>query len=363
MFSGIRLLIQGTKNAYTTLQIGDCVLYTTDENGDFKKTLGYLTKDYKIQQLGVFEVNDSKYHSYTAVPPIPAQQLIDAKNLLRIVSSDRRNGTFTVDEYLGDDVYIPVISNTPADLITTPSNFNSTSAAQTGTFSPPRVTEVNDDNHSSGVTKITINSDFPNQQLLLLQAELKVAKLELQLLHEQIKMNSTQNSVINSDSKLHPRSVDQSRSSESTTHSHLKYCRKVTKSGQFLFVSGCVGVDVYSYVLAKTTTDDFIKSISSMSSLEIEVHEAVKNIKSILLDHQCDLKNIVTFDVYVKQPNASDRIHKLMLHEFGITANEDHEIDNEDQLSTILLPRMRFVEANIPLTCGANFEIDVQVVL
>ena len=115
--AGLRLLIQGTKNAYTTLLPWDVVLYIQNQ----QKTVGFLTTNNTIQQLGVLEKDDAEYLPDLSTPPQPAQKLIDAKQLLRIISADRSNGIFTIDEYLGDDVYVPIIKpvEPPSSILTT----------------------------------------------------------------------------------------------------------------------------------------------------------------------------------------------------------------------------------------------------
>jgi 2-iminobutanoate/2-iminopropanoate deaminase len=110
----LRLLIQGTKNAYTTARAGDVLSYLLEGNVHGKKNirLGALTENGQIAPLcNRIEGGAEFYYDHTS-PTLSAEKLKEENRLCRVISSDRRNNAFIIDEYLDDSYVIPVIGGT-----------------------------------------------------------------------------------------------------------------------------------------------------------------------------------------------------------------------------------------------------------
>eukprot|EP01041_Mallomonas_annulata_P005429 gene5429-10884_t len=106
----IRILIQGTKNAYTTIRPYDVILYGIETNADGQSSrLGVLTTDSLIRPLCSFGEDD--LYIDESESPLSVNMLKDQGKLLRVVSSDRRGtNCFIIEEYINDDVMIPIKS-------------------------------------------------------------------------------------------------------------------------------------------------------------------------------------------------------------------------------------------------------------
>ena len=113
LYSEFRLLIQGTKNAYTTIRVNDVLLYV---NSKGNSGLG-VYKEGKIFPLCNYDKGSSAFFVDYAVQAPDADELKAASKLLRVVSSDRRGqNCFIIEEFISSDVEIPIrleSDNTP----------------------------------------------------------------------------------------------------------------------------------------------------------------------------------------------------------------------------------------------------------
>lgn len=111
--SEFRLLIQGTKNAYTTIRTNDVLLYI---NSNGNSGLG-VYKESKILPLCNYDKGSSSFYIDFAVPAADVNELKASSKLLRVVSSDRKGqDCFIIEEYISSDVEIPIrleANNTP----------------------------------------------------------------------------------------------------------------------------------------------------------------------------------------------------------------------------------------------------------
>lgn len=119
-FKSLKILIHGTKNAYTTVRTFDVVLYKLDSPIismhpryltpiNQTKSLAVYSEDEDLIPLCNFEKGSNEYFTDKFRPNLNPDALSRDKRILRVVSSDRR-GTdcFIVDEYIDDDVHVPV---------------------------------------------------------------------------------------------------------------------------------------------------------------------------------------------------------------------------------------------------------------
>lgn len=112
LLAELKLLIQGTKNAYTTLRTGDIVYYQHENSSsdDETRALGLFTAEGTIAPL-CNHVDESREVFYLdkEQEPLSANGLIEEGKLLRIVSSDKRGNKYLIEEYIDrNDVFIPV---------------------------------------------------------------------------------------------------------------------------------------------------------------------------------------------------------------------------------------------------------------
>jgi len=108
----IRILIHGTKNAYTYLREYDVALFEMDnlvtENSESAATrrLGVLLGGYYLYPLCRYD--GESLHIDPEIPALSAEDLNRKGKLLRVISSFRKGtDTFFVEEYLDDSIFIP----------------------------------------------------------------------------------------------------------------------------------------------------------------------------------------------------------------------------------------------------------------
>lgn len=372
--SGLRILIQGTKNAYTTLQTWDCVLYTIPEIDEKEISVGYMTPEAKIQPLGVLEEGDAEFRPDLSLPLLSAKQLIEEKKLLRIVSSDRSKGIFTIDEYLGDEVYIPVIkpqstisnaiSQLPPQVIQELTTVQITPLPKD--LASPLYSAVSNEQLISNGSHVS--NSVLEESVEIVRAELKVARLELKLLileNKQSKANSpSSTSVVAASISNSVRSIDNSRLNELISNDTLMNeaapvkvqssptCARIVRSGSQIYISGCNGVDALSRALPNTVTDDFIRALEQTPrSFDTEVREAFKNLQTILKEnspqaysfqstaHLCSINCVIT------NLDQADVVRKIYSSMFPTIQGN------------LLQPPLRIIQSN-SLSFDAEIEID-----
>lgn len=380
--SGLRILIQGTKNAYTTLQTWDCVLYTIPEIDGRDISVGFMTPESKIQPLGVLEEGDAEFRPDLSRPLLSAKQLIEEKKLLRIVSSDRSKGIFTIDEYLGDEVFIPVIKNpsatiTAADsavssvLDTKPATMmpilqgvaNPPQASMSEAMCPPTSSSSRSSSSSNSDSNYYGQGGSDDESIELVRARLKVARLELQLLTLESRASNTPISLPPSLTSAIARPGDDLRTTPLSTQSlsvagqmepvivrSSPNCARVVRSGSLLHVSGCNGVDALSRALPTSINDDFIRALDQTPrSLESEAREAFKNLQTILAENAppsvqsvAHIGSITCVINDLNQARIVTKIYKLMFPMQGDLGQ----------------PPLRFVQSSGILAYEAELELD-----
>lgn len=117
LYAEMRILIYGSKNAYTTIRPDDLVLYSitpveADSGRLQTRALGLYTAKKEVLPLYVLSDSDktlfTEFHVDTAAKPLPAKELQEKGQLLRIVSADKHKGKYRVTEFLDEQVFIDV---------------------------------------------------------------------------------------------------------------------------------------------------------------------------------------------------------------------------------------------------------------
>lgn len=113
-----RLRIQGTKNAYTTVKVGDVISYRLDQPKNGKEVrLGAYGADGKLYPLCNRIELGSEFFIDTTAEPISVEELQTKNRLLRVVSSDRRSNAYIIEEYLDSSIYIPVVDESRSNIV------------------------------------------------------------------------------------------------------------------------------------------------------------------------------------------------------------------------------------------------------
>jgi len=176
----LKLLIQGTTNAYTTVRTGDIVSYKlsseleSDEDmtdifsisgSDVAtKGLGLFTNEGEVLPLCVRDKFRDEYYIDHTRAPLRVSALQNEGRLLRMISANRipDKNAYRVDEWIDQSYYVPIVSSDEVhrfeEASKSKSKFESTKEEKKSV--------VND--HDEDIAEI--------------EAKLKVAKLELQLL-------------------------------------------------------------------------------------------------------------------------------------------------------------------------------------
>lgn len=224
LFAEIRLLIQGTKNAYTTARTHDVLSYELARPvGEKNKRLAVLSEDGKLLPLSNVVEGGSEFVVDPKESPLSPEKLKSEGRLLRIFSSDRRGQEYVIEEYIDDDVYIPVIQ--------------------------PAASPTSSGDLFGGDDGIEYSDTM--SLIVAAEAQLEAAKNILTALRSHQK--STEKVVISSPNA--PRAVG-------------PYSQAVRAQG-LLFVSGCLGMD--------PTTSKMVEG-----GIEAQIKRALANLKEIL---------------------------------------------------------------------------------
>lgn len=235
LHASIRLLIQGTKNAYATIQTGDVVSFKTSQPHDGKSVrLGVLSADGKIVPLAAVETGSADFVVDPSEEALSAARLKDDNKLLRMYSVDRRGETYTIDEYLDADLlYMPVVQP----------------------IEKAAATAVNE-----------------NPEIVIIEAELAAAELRAKLL----RLRSQQSSSV-----IQPLTAVQSNKAPQPIGPYSQAIRQ----GNTLYVSGCIGIDPATGQLVS-------------GGIENETKQALNNLAAILESGQSSSQQIMKVTIY-----------------------------------------------------------------
>lgn len=338
LFGEMRILIHGTKNAWTTLRPYDLVLYELEIKVKGKERgLGVYTPDREVLPLCNYEKGSTEFYVDTFQEAYSAETLKSENRLLRIVSADRRGtGCFVVEEYLDNDILISVRDPQiqPAEQ-SPPSESSSTSKLQDDSTSSSGMTssvEVKDDEKlSESVEKLIskIEAAKYDQQLLLLKSQREVSNLEVQLAN----LYKKKAALTSSDSPSTSEQNKQIVVVESTKAPKAvgPYSQAVRANG-FVFVSGCVGLNMETGRIAD-------------GGVEAEVRQTLENLKCIIEQSGSSLSKACKITIMMREMSYFAEVNKIYAEYFNLNGG-----------ATALPARSTFEVSFLPL--GAFIEID-----
>ena len=294
----MQILIHGTRNAFTTLRNYDVVFFKFELDNI---RLGVYTNDGNILPLCSYNENSNEFHIDPYESALPAIKLKNENRILRIVSSDRRGeSTFTIDEYLGSDVVIPLRNK-----------FESHKAKDLDLNSQISVpTEI----INSSNEKVVVENELQTLQLEIMQLQLKVLKLQERKLSEGVPnsvLPPVRLSVYTSDA---PKPVG-------------PYTQAIVSNG-IVYTSGSIGLDPFTNQLVQ-------------GGIEVEARRAFTNLQAVLQASGSDLRNVLKLTILLQD-----------LQDFSTVNNICRELwPNENYPA-----RTTFQVAALPL--GAQIEVE-----
>lgn len=220
----LRLMIEGTKNVYTTARAGDVLVYRTKNmiHGG-KLTLGVLTEDGMVIPL-CRRKDSEEFYLDRASPPLSAEVLRAENQLLSIMDSDRCGKVFIIDQHLDDTYFVPICEN----------------------------------NDKSSLVCSTSKSDVIDLEIAQLELNLALKKIE----SRQLKCSTGVSAIksLNAPNPVGP------YSQATTTHG-------------MVFASGCIGLDPKTGKLVAGSIED--ETLQSMKNLQSILEEAGTDVNSI----------------------------------------------------------------------------------
>lgn len=216
------------------------------------------------------------------------EKLKKENKLLRVISSDRVGDHYMIDEYIDNDVYIPV-RNEQTNKMTVSNNANSSGN--------------NNDNDDSG----------DGDKEALLQAKLDAALLKIQLLETKLKLNKkTKTSCDSAPAAIGPYS-------------------QAVKYDKFLYLSGCLGVDPRTSQLVDGTVENQCKT-------------ALANMKNIIDSSGCTVDNIVKTTIYLTNLAAFHSVNSIYSDFFLDNSNTESPLPARTTIGINALPLNALIE-------------------
>ena len=114
MVGDMKILIHGTKNAYTTLRPNDLIQYKLESGTEIEgcgKRIGLFDGKLIYPLCAKLESDSSILVVDPSKQPEKADYLKEKGLFLNVVSSDRRGDSYRVEEYIDDSVYIPLLTD------------------------------------------------------------------------------------------------------------------------------------------------------------------------------------------------------------------------------------------------------------
>lgn len=325
LFAEMRILIHGTKNAYTTVRPYDLILYELEIKVKGKERgLGVYTPDGEILPLCNYIKGSTEFFVDKLQDSYVADTLKSENRLLRIVSADRR-GTecFVVEEYLDSDILIPVRDPIEIALITTSTPVNE--------LGPAQLDSTDHDNSSADL----MNEDTDLDRCI----EAVTAKLEIVMLKSQLfqlkeakkQQIIKKQSLNNSEKKIEENHKLVAVSSDKAPKAVGPYSQAVVANG-FVFVSGCIGFDIESGRIIE-------------GGVESETRKALENLKSIIEQSGSSLSKVCKTTLMVRELAYFTEVNKIYAEYFNLDGD-----------MSVLPARSTFEVSFLPL--GAFIEID-----
>ena len=266
----LRILIHGTRNAYTTLRNFDVIFFTETTTIPNETRLGVYTSDGLVRPLCTFDSEEvtNKFHVDPYETALPAEQLKAENRILRIVSSDRiGDSAFTIDEYLGNDVVIPIRSRPTISPVDNSDSKESNPVSSRETENVPSSTN-------------SLDSDI---EILKLEIELKQLQLKL-LKFEKEKKNQNlvaRNYVFTPSA---PQPVG-------------PYTQAIVSKG-LVYASGCIGLDPKTGKLVE-------------GGVEVEARRSFINLNEILKASGSDLRDVLKLTILLQDLKDFAAVNKI----------------------------------------------------
>lgn len=255
----MQILIHGTRNAFTTLRNYDVVFYKVPGTDEVR--LGVYSNDGSIRPLCSYSENSNQFHIDVFEDALSALNLKNENRILRIVSSDRRGeSSFTIDEYLGSDVVIPIRSE---------SEINEAKDLTLNKQQASVPTEIS----STKTEKVDFETEMQTLQLEIMQLQLKLLKLQEQNLSKRVSSSiapPVRNGVYTSNA---PKPVG-------------PYTQAIVSNG-IVYTSGSIGLD--------PSTNQLVRG-----GIEVEARRAFTNLQAVLEASDSDLRNVLKLTILLQ---------------------------------------------------------------
>lgn len=263
----LRIQIQGTKNAFTTVRDGDVVSYTLTKPVDGRSIrLGVLSSDGLLLPLCAKDAAATEFQVDSTAEPLSVERLKGEGRLGRMFSADRREGVYTIEEYISSDIYIPVVEQA-----------SSSSASSVSITGEPSLLE---------------------SEVALLQKELEVAQLEYRLLklrHDALVRQQHESQPSEPADPADKISVVLAKDAPLPIG---PYSQAVKLGKDLVFVSGCIGID---------------PSIGKLvdGGIEAQTRQSLANLAAILRTSGSHTGAIMKATIYVTDLGQYATVNKL----------------------------------------------------
>ena len=320
----MRIKIQGTTNAYTTLRPLDVVLYGLDPVVDGKSRALGVFKAGEVAPLCNRVAGCTEFYRDATQSPLSAEKLKQAGLMLRVVSSDRRgDNCFIIEEYLDEDIRIPLVTEEqaaqgPALLMSLKHDPSKTSSSTLQPASPFALREV---------------LGLVQQQLFDTNALLSDALQKLDQVSASPSSSSSSSSS-GSDRSSPPGTrsgVIEQISSPNAPAPVGPYSQAVCANG-FLFLSGSLGLVPSTGRLAE-------------GGIIFEASQALDNIEAILEAAGSSMSKVVKTTILLKSIKDASVVNNLYKERFPTNKGG------------VLPARTTFEVSNLPLSAAIEIEV------
>lgn len=325
----MRIKIQGTQNAYTTLRSLDVVLYGLSEpqgeSGDMKiRALGVYRGDSReVVPLCNHVLGCTEFYQDFEQAPLSAEALKKDGLLLRVMSSDRR-GTdcFIVEEYLDDDIFIPLRSpdgaaaaaDATVKVVPTLASSPTQMSTTVPTLMPAPLVPSQKSPSSLSMTMVELQEATCAAQEQVLNLQKAILEKMKSALHQ---------------SQPQPLTTGLTRVNTSKAPAPVgPYSQAVVANG-FVFLSGSLGLDP---VTGKLVDGGII----------FQANQALDNIASVLSASGTSFENVVKVTILLKEIKDSPVVNNLYKERFS-----DGEFPARTTFAVADLPLKALVEIEV----------------
>jgi len=313
LYAELRILIHGTKNAYTTLRNHDVIIYQLTKSIEGRtRALGVYKSDNTVMPLCNEYLGSSEFYEDVTSTPLLAERLKEDRRILRIISSDRRGNSYSIEEYIDNDVYIPIKGATSSS--------------------------------TSNVSDLPVNEEsIEDVEQRIAELELKLAELKLKALQSKLAENGEKVTLVRINTGSAPLPVG-------------PYSQAIKANG-FLFISGCIGIvnthialtpcSCYAVIHSYLGIDPSSNKLVS-SEFKEQTEQLLSNLKFIISEAGSEVSKICKTTIFVTNLSQYAEINRIYC---------DFLLSND---VTIFPARSTVQVAALPM--GALVEIEATVV-